>query len=59
MTTEKKPAPTRRYVVTDHAGKDHLVKATSPADAILQIYKPAVRVASGDDIERLVKGNAP
>lgn len=55
MTEGKKtPAPTRRYVVVDSEGQERLVKATSPAAAVQQVYETKVRVASGDDIERLL-----
>jgi hypothetical protein len=52
--TAKVPAPVRRYVVVGADGREHLVKATSPAGAVQTIYETKVRVATGDDIERLL-----
>lgn len=52
-TTKKEPA-VRRYVVKDANNIERLVKAASPATAVQQVYETKVRVASGDDIERLL-----
>lgn len=54
MNEPKKEAPVRRYVVVDATGKERLIKATSPATAVQAVYATQVRVASGDDIERLL-----
>lgn len=54
MNDPKKEVPVRRYVVVDAAGRERLIKATSPATAVQQVYDTKVRVASGDDIERLL-----
>lgn len=50
----KHPVAVRRYVVVDATGKERLIKATSPATAVQAVYSTQVRVASGDDIERLL-----
>lgn len=60
MTEKQKAEPIlRRYVVTNAAeGKEVLVKATSPSGAVALVYLPNVRLASGDDIERLTLASA-
>ncbi len=51
--SESKNAFYRRYVVLNADGKECLVKAVSPAEAIKSLYDTKCRLASGDDIERL------
>lgn len=51
--------PTRIYTVSD--GKaDRLVRATHPSNALMHVARGAftVRVASQDDLERLLKSGA-
>jgi hypothetical protein len=50
VTEEKKPAARRVYVVSDAKGDKHLVKASSPGQAVAHTYKPFVKVASQDDL---------
>ncbi len=55
VTEEKKPAQKRVYLVQDAAGKERLIKAGTPGQAVHHTYKPLVRVASQDDLIRLRK----
>ena len=52
---EPAPATTRRYIVTDKAGKERMGKSTSRGQAIEHVYKTEVRVATTDDVERLLE----
>ena len=52
---ETAPATTRRYIVTDKAGKERMGKSTSRGQAIEHVYKTEVRVATTDDVERLLE----
>ncbi len=55
MTEQK--TPTRRYIVKDSKGIERMVKATSPAAAIGQVYEHQCRVATHDDVERSLTQN--
>ncbi len=54
MNEQKKTPTLRRYVVLDKDGKERLVKATGPATAIGHVYFHQCRVATADDVERLI-----
>lgn len=54
MTKSTKPQATRRYVVVDANGHERLVKAPGPSGAVIHVYNPAVRLATADDVERLI-----
>lgn len=48
------PAVLRRYRVIDKEGKERLVLASHPSVAIAHVYKTDARVATTDDVERLI-----
>ena len=58
VTKETKPAARRIYLVRDAQGEDHLVEATSSAQAIGHIYEPECRVATGIEIANMIQAGA-
>lgn len=57
MSTEKKetkPAVKRIYVVAPKGETPRLIRATSPAVAVVHVFEPEVRVASQNDLAELL-----
>lgn len=50
----KKPLEKRLYLVTDKGGKEHLVNATSSANANNHVNKPNVRVVKASEVAGLL-----
>lgn len=52
---DKAKAVTRRYIVKDKTGTERLVRATGPAQAVGHVYQHEVKLATADDLERLIR----